>query len=154
MGELKIRGKKGNVNVTLGPVEDVMGKLQGKEFPCQLCGAGIPILPSKVNKPYFTCNSCGVQTFVRGKVGIARLISMANAGILVSVKTESSSQGINLLNQLERLKLQKEELTEKSGIIFKNKNVENVIRVVDAEIEKVQGEIARMAIATESDTNT
>jgi hypothetical protein len=31
--------------------------------------------------------------------------------------------------------------------------VENVIRIVDVEIEKVQGELARIAIKTESDTN-
>ena len=131
----------------------VLGGLGVKEFPCPLCGAGLPILISKVQKPYCTCNSCGVQIFVRGKTGIARLKEMANAGILVSVKTDSASHGINLLNRLEQLKLQKEELKEKSGIIFKNENVENVIRMVDVEIEKVQGELARIAIKTEIDTN-
>jgi len=140
-----------NVNVTLDQSGPVLGELETKEFPCPLCGAGLPILLSKVRKPYCTCNRCGVQLFVRGKTGIARLNELANAGILISVKTESASHGINLLNRLEQLKLQKQELKEKSGIIFKNENVENVIRMVDVEIEKVQGELARFAIKTEGD---
>jgi hypothetical protein len=142
-----------NVNVTLGQPDAVLGELEKKEFPCPLCGAGLPILASKRGKPYCICNVCGVQIFVRGKAGIARLNEMANAGILISGKKESASHGINLLNRLEQLKLQKEELKGKLGIIFTDENVENVIRMVDVEIEKIQGELARIAIKTESDTN-
>lgn len=142
-----------NVNVTLGQRDAVLGELEKKEFPCPLCGAGLPILTSKRGKPYFICNLCGVQIFVRGKAGITRLNEMANAGILISGRRESPSHGINLLNRLEQLKLQKEELKGKRGIIFTDENVENVIRIVDVEIEKVQGELARIAIKTESDTN-
>jgi hypothetical protein len=60
-----------NVNVTLGQPDAVHGELEKKEFPCPLCGAGLPILTSKRGKPYFICNLCGVQIFVRGKAGIA-----------------------------------------------------------------------------------
>jgi DNA-directed RNA polymerase subunit RPC12/RpoP len=142
-----------NVNVTLGQPESVLGGIESKEFPCPLCGAGLPILASKRQKPYCTCNLCGVQIFVRGKVGIARLKEMADAGILISGKKESASHAINLLNRLEQLKLQKEELQKKRGIIFTNENVENVIRIIDAEMEKVQSELAKIAIKTESNTN-
>ena len=153
MGELDGRSYQANVNVTLGSTGSPLGELQNKEFPCPLCGAGLPIRFSKRKKPYFTCNLCGVQIFVRGKTGIARLNEMSNAGILVSGKEESASHGIHLLNRLEQLKLQREELKAKSGIIFTDKNVGNVIRLVDVEMEKVQGELARIAIKTESDTN-
>jgi hypothetical protein len=153
MGELRPEQHQTNVNVTLGPSGPLPGELETKEFPCPLCGAGLPIHFSKRRKPYFTCNLCGVQIFVRGKAGIARLNEMANAGILVSGKEESASHGINLLNRLEQLKLQRKELKAKSGIIFTDANVENVILLVDVEMEKVQGELARIAIKTESDTN-
>jgi hypothetical protein len=153
MGQLKSEENQANVNVTLGPSDRFHGELREKEFPCPLCGAGLPILISKRQKPYCTCNLCGVQIFVRGKAGIARLMEMANAGIQISVKTESASHGIHLLNRLEQLKLQREELKAKSGIIFTDENVENVIRLVDVEMEKVQGELARIAIKTESEAN-
>jgi hypothetical protein len=70
-----------------------------------------------------------------------------------SGKKESASHAINLLNRLEQLKLQKEELQKKRRIIFTNENVENVVRIIDAEMEKVQSELAKIAIKTESDTN-
>ena len=146
MGELNLKQDQGNVNVTLAG-------LAGKEFPCPLCGAGLPILYSKRRKPYFTCNLCGVQIFVRGKAGIARLNRMADTGILISGKEESASHGINLFNRLEQLKLQKDALQARRGIIFTDKDVENAIRIVDVEIEKVQGELAKNAVKTESDKN-
>jgi hypothetical protein len=153
MDELGSRSKTGNVNVTLGSSDALLEELEKREFPCPLCGAGLPIRTSKRRKPYCTCNLCGVQIFVRGKAGIARLSEMAYAGILISGKEESASHGINLFNRLEQLKLQKEKLRGKRGIIFADENVENVIRIVDVEIEKVQGELARIAIKSESDTN-
>lgn len=79
---------------------------------------------------------------------------MANAGILISATVESAAHGISLLNRLEQLKLQKQDLHEKQGFFFPDKNVENAISRIDAEIENVQGEpLARIARKTESDTN-
>ena len=151
MGELKPEQDQANVNVTLGPSGAGLTELGDKEFPCPLCGAGLPILASKRRKPYCTCNVCGVQIFVRGKAGIARLYEMANAGILVSGKKEGASHGINLLNRLEQLKLQKRDLEAKRGFIFTDENVENAIRIVDAEIEKVEGELQKTARKAERD---
>jgi hypothetical protein len=153
MGELEAKIPQGNVNVTLSPLEAALQELTCKEFPCPLCGAGLPIRASKRKKPYFTCNLCGVQIFVRGKSGIKRLNEMANSGILVSGKKESASHGINLFNRLEQLKLQRDELKWKRGIIFTDENVENAIRIVDVEMEKIESELARIAIKTENNTN-
>ena len=44
MGQLESKQRSANVNVTLAPPEGVPGVLRGKEFPCPLCGAGLPIL--------------------------------------------------------------------------------------------------------------
>jgi DNA-directed RNA polymerase subunit RPC12/RpoP len=151
MVELKPEQSQSNVNVTLGLFDPDLGELAEKEFPCPLCGAGLPIRASKRRKPYFTCNDCGVQIFVRGKAGIARLNEMAQAGVLIAATKESASHGINLLNRLEQLKLQKHELERKHGIVFKDENVGNALRLVDAEIEKVEGELAKIAATTESD---
>jgi len=152
MGELRSDQSQSNVNVTLGPSGLAVGELGEKEFPCPLCGAGLPIRTSKRGKPYCTCNICGVQMFVRGKTGIARLVQMANARILVSGSGESASHGIQLYNRLEQLKLQKSELKWKRGIIFTDENVENTIQIVDAEIEKVEGELAKVARKAKRET--
>jgi hypothetical protein len=145
MGELDSGQQSANVNVMLAPRDKDPGGLYDKEFPCFLCGAGLLIKRSKRNKPYWTCNDCGMQTFIRGKEGIARLQRMANAGILISTKDKSAGHAINLLNRLDQLKLQKRELEQKLGLIFKDSNVENAIEIVDSEIESVQSELAKIA---------
>jgi DNA-directed RNA polymerase subunit RPC12/RpoP len=152
MGELEPEQARSNVNVTLGTANDPRDVFADKEFPCPLCGCGLPILTSKRNKPYLTCNFCGVQIFVRGKTGISRLAEMAKLGILVADSKESAAHGIRLFNRLEQLKKQRDELKWKQGIFFKDENVENTIQVVDAEIKKVEGELAKIAGKTERET--
>lgn len=148
MAQLRTKRSFPNVNVTL-PVSD--GELGTFSFPCPLCGAGVPILNTKRNKPYCTCNDCGLQMFVRGKKGIARLERMAQQGIFVSVKEQSVAHGISLLNRVEQLKSQKHDLEQKQGIIFSDKNVENAIALVDAEIENVQQELAELSRVKQTD---
>ena len=145
MRELSSKPNHANVNVTLGSLGAPLPEILGKEFPCPLCGTGLPILISKRNKPYCTCNSCGIQIFVRGKSGISRLRKLARDGILISSSGESASHGIALLNRLEQLKLQRRDLVSKRPLIFSDSNVENAIDLVDAEIESVQGELAKIA---------
>lgn len=157
MGQLEPKQRRGNVNVTLAPWDEILAVLGGKEFPCPLCGVGLPILKSKRNKPYCTCNDCGLQIFVRGKKGIFRLQEMAESGILISVREESAAHGISLLNRLEQLKLQKQELEAKQGIlgiIFPDENVQNAISLVDAEIENVQGELAKLSRLKQEEQKT
>jgi hypothetical protein len=145
MDKLDPGKQTGNVNVTLDPLEAALAEILGNEFPCPLCGAGLPILTSKRNKPYCTCNHCGIQLFVRGKVGIARLRKLARDGILVSSRGGSASHAIVLFNRLEQLKLQRRDLVFKRPLIFEDPNVENAIELVDAEIKTVQVELSVFA---------
>lgn len=148
MGKLVANIGSSNVNVTLPSLPEHMNVLQGRELPCVLCGEGLPILFSKRSKPYCVCNSCGIQLFFRGKPGIERLRSMAIRGVLVPVREHSAAYAILLLNRLELLKLQRREITQKHGIILRNRNVENAIETIDVEIEKVQGELAKCPLQT------
>ena len=111
-------------NVTLSALDDLLDR----EFPCPLCGAGLPIQRSKRGKPYCVCNLCGLQLFIRGKEGIKRMREMADSGVLITGKKESASHGINLFNRLEQLNLQKRDLEMKQGVIFRDGNVENAIQ--------------------------
>lgn len=42
-------------------------------FPCPLCDEWLPVKTSKKNKPYILCPECGVQMFVRYKIGERRM---------------------------------------------------------------------------------
>jgi hypothetical protein len=145
MGELKPEKSQANVTLTLDPVGATLPEIIGKEFPCPVCGAGLPMLLSKTKKPYCTCNSCGIQLFIRGKAGISRLRKLMLFGNLISSRGESASHGIALLNRLEQLKLQRRDLIFKRSLIFPDPNVENTIDLVDAEIKNVQRELAKIA---------
>lgn len=39
-------------------------------FPCPVCAAAREVRMTKKNKPYITCDLCGIQLFVRGQAGI------------------------------------------------------------------------------------
>jgi hypothetical protein len=146
MGELK--QDSAHVNVTLVPLGAGLEDLRGKKFPCPLCADGLMILASKRGKPYCVCNPCGIQLFFRGKTGISRLLQMVKGEILIPGKADGADYGIALFDRLQQLKAQKEELEEKRGLIFRDSGVENAILIVDAEIEKVEGELARVARKT------
>jgi hypothetical protein len=42
-------------------------------LPCFLCGRKLNTRFSKHKKPYFVCDSCGIQLFIRRQQGIKRL---------------------------------------------------------------------------------
>ena len=42
-------------------------------IPCFLCSQELPQRRDKRSHPYFVCDSCGVQIFVRGRQGIQNL---------------------------------------------------------------------------------
>ena len=146
MDQLKPDQALTNITLTLDPLEAALTEILGNEFPCPLCGAGLAIRSSKNKKPYCICNDCGIQLFVRGKVGITRLRKLVRERILISSTGESASHGITLLNRLEQLKLQRRDLLFKRPLFpFSNSDVENAIDLVDAEIKTVQGDLADIA---------
>jgi len=42
-------------------------------LPCFLCGKRLDKRTDKNNKPYFICNPCGMQVFIRRELGIQKL---------------------------------------------------------------------------------
>lgn len=60
-----------------------MGELHGKQlFPCPVCADPREVRITKKEKPYITCDPCGIQVFVRGPSGIDafnRLVARANS---------------------------------------------------------------------------
>jgi hypothetical protein len=51
------------------------------KFPCTVCMCPLEVRLTKKNKPYVTCDPCGVQVFIRGPAGIEefkRLIERGN----------------------------------------------------------------------------
>jgi DNA-directed RNA polymerase subunit RPC12/RpoP len=119
--------------------------LEGSEFPCLLCGTGLEIRLSQKGKPYCVCNSCGIQVFFRGKTGIRRLREIIEAKILIVGKESETDRALVLYNHIQQLRGRKKILEEKQGLIFRDEALDITIRAVDKEIERVQGELEKLA---------
>jgi hypothetical protein len=50
-----------------------MNNLTGKTITCFLCGTVKDIKNSKKGKPYFICEPCGLQVFIRREKGVELL---------------------------------------------------------------------------------
>lgn len=48
------------------------------KIPCFLCSQELDQRKDKNQKPYFVCDPCGVQIFVRGRQGIHNLTELVN----------------------------------------------------------------------------
>jgi len=136
---------KANVNVTLDDRESCPNMFSGKRFPCPTCGLGLLIRIAKTGKPYCVCLDCGNQIFVRGKIGIQRLKEIVESEKLISRGAGNYDSPAIIFNRLVQLRSQKSELQQKQGVIFTDADLTNAIRAVDNEIERVQGELRKMA---------
>jgi hypothetical protein len=136
-----------NINVTLAETSAKENPLLGKQFPCCVCGLSLEIrFTRKRNaKPYTTCLACGVQTFFRGKIAIQRLTEIVNSGLLIAGTGSNTEPAVILFNRIQQLRAQKTELKGKQGLIILDPDLKNVIRAVDNEIERVQGELEKLA---------
>lgn len=131
--------------MTLENPNPLVELLQGKEFPCPLCGEALDIRFSKTEKPYCICDSCGNQLFFRGKGAIERLREIVESGLLISTKKAGYSFAVSLYNRLAQLKSQRDELEAKQGLIFRDQDLDHTISIVEAEIERVQAKLEKLA---------
>jgi len=139
------RSNPDNVNVTLESPGIQGDPLFGKEYPCCLCGNALEILFTRKKKPYTTCLSCGIQTFFRGKTGIKRLVEIVSSSILIAGNGSKTELPVILFNRIQQLRGQKKNLEETQGLIIRDPDLENAIRAVDNEIQRVQGELNKLA---------
>lgn len=132
-----------NVNVTLEGTT-----LPPKStFPCPLCGCALELRESRTKKPYSICNSCGIQIFFRGKVGISRLRKFC-AIQQPSIGPVSGGHFAALtFSRLEQLRAQKKQLEQKRPFILADKDLENAICAIDREIAETRLALSQMASA-------
>jgi hypothetical protein len=147
MGQLNPGNSAGNVNVTLSP-KGQDNPFAGKKFPCCICSASLDIRLSKRGKPYCTCVECGIQLFFRGKPGIRRLTEILKSNSLGKGTAIEAVPAIILYNKIAQLRSQKKELEAKQGLIVRDPDLDNTIRVIKYEMEGLQRELENMTRKT------
>ena len=69
------------------------------QIPCFLCSQELTQRSDKHRKPYFVCDSCGMQIFVRGRQGIknlAELVALLEEREFPFVSTHACCMGFKL----------------------------------------------------------
>ena len=102
-------------------------------LPCLLCGNKLEKRSDKHSKPYFVCDSCGVQLFIRKKPGIERLDTLLKAveqnALLFREAAHRVFEVQALLSEIDGTKAQIKKLEDEIGFFFQD---EEKIRARDA----------------------
>jgi hypothetical protein len=88
------------------------------QIPCFLCGNQLETRTDKNKKPYFICDPCGLQAFIRRNRGIQKL----GEYVLASSKHQ------------QKIKAHEEKLGEIRGILAEINGVKEEIKKLDQEI--------------------
>jgi hypothetical protein len=145
MIEARIQWKKWICNVTLAGILKMADRI-----PCFLCSQKLEIRKDrKHSKPYFICDACGLQAFVRGEQGIknlADLIAMIrehdfpfreHAAILFEIQA--------LLTEIRGVKKEIEKLDSVFEIFSKDEHRERARQLLHQRIETLLERLERIA---------
>ena len=99
-------------------------------LPCFLCGAQLEVRASKRDKPYFICDPCGLQAFVRKDRGI-QLLAEKTTPVM-----ETENGVLKTISQLERMNKKLEDIQADKPWFSKNPELELTHRAL--KIEKLR----------------
>jgi DNA-directed RNA polymerase subunit RPC12/RpoP len=107
-------------------------------IPCFLCGTDLVIRTDKHTKPYFICDHCGVQAFVRKRTGIVQLEkllrNLRTQDFQFAKHKESFLKVCAVLNEIDDLKREIEKQKNKIGLFSSNPDAERAIEALRARI--------------------
>ena len=93
-------------------------------IPCLLCGERLPKRTDKHLKPYFVCDACGIQLFIRGSPGIKRLEEFFRTAKRYALPFEEVARKLYevqaMLNEIDGTKKQITKLNHEIGFFFPN----------------------------------
>lgn len=91
-------------------------------LPCLLCGDKLEKRTDKNDKPYFVCDPCGVQFFVRRKLGMERLENLLRASEQNAIPMAHAAQRVfevqAQLTEMDATKAQIKSLDDEIGLFF------------------------------------
>ena len=115
--------------------------MEETKIPCFLCGNSIEVKNTIKGKPYFICDPCGLQAFIRRARGEAKLREwMEGKGELF--KKRSGGMLLEWVAQLEDVKAKLEDVEDKRGI-FPDEDTKFIISALKAEIGEIKDRIKR-----------
>lgn len=102
-------------------------------LPCLLCGKKLQKRTDKHQKPYFVCDPCGIQLFVRRPDGIKRLDELLRSAERHALSFQYAAKHIfevqALISEIDGTKKQIAKVSDEIGFFFQN---EEKIRIRNA----------------------
>jgi len=115
--------------------------MDSEKIPCFLCGNQVEVKNTVKGKPYFICDPCGLQAFIRRGQGIQKLKDwMQGKGELF--KKKSGGLILELISQLEEVKAKLKEVKDNEGLL-PDKDSIFVKEALKSEIEGLKDRIKR-----------
>ena len=110
--------------------------------PCFLCGEMVQIKLTKNTKPYFICDPCGVQAFIRRKEGIARLSIYLQKS---APERRDLLRLLDLSQQLRELEQEKDKIElNPANWFLENKPAQEMLELIKKKISEVQAKISEL----------
>jgi len=91
-------------------------------LPCFLCSKQLEKRADKHGKPYFVCDPCGIQLFVRKKYGIEKLQQLLDTAEKNEIPFKQAAHRVYqvqaLLSEIDGTKAQIQKLEKEIGFFF------------------------------------
>jgi hypothetical protein len=104
---------------------------------------------SKNGKPYFVCDSCGVQLFVRRQDGIERLDALMRAAEKNVIPFEQHAYRLfeiqAILGDIQGTKAQIEKLESETGLFFPDPDKTRACNSLKTRLETLHAELEKLA---------
>jgi len=117
-------------------------------LPCLLCGCNLEKRTSKNGKPYFVCDACGIQLFVRRKQGIEKLCKLIDElqhqEIYLHTRTPEFLRILAILNEVSAIKAQIQKIMDNS-FIFLNEEQAAAKEALDARLKTLVSKLQELA---------
>jgi len=118
-------------------------------LPCFLCGCKLEKRTSKNKKPYFVCDSCGIQFFVRRKAGIERLEVLIRAAEKNAIPFRQHAHTLfeiqSILAAIRGTKLEIAKLESEIGIFFPDEDKVRACKSLKTRVETLHAELEELA---------
>ena len=121
-------------------------------IPCFLCGNGLDVRKTKRGKPYFICDPCGLQAFVRREKGTSLLNkllqSLNDANLLRRNGQAAAFEAQALLNRRAQLKSQLRDIEDRWDWPFclqDDPARDSVAHVLKKGIESIETRLSKIA---------
>jgi DNA-directed RNA polymerase subunit RPC12/RpoP len=125
------------------------------KVPCFLCSNELRLRRDKHDKPYFICDPCGVQIFVRGRQGIENLSQLIDTLKERDFPFREHARVLNeiqaVLTEIRGLEKEIEKLNRTFDLLASDKRVKHKMRLrkaLEARIQTQLRELERIAHST------